>query len=63
MVGIILIIIVEVISARHNFRRSKNLIVNYEPLGLKDLSPGKNKDVAVEERMLSDVERYDSYGR
>lgn len=58
---VVIIIAIEAMSARHNYRRSKNLIIDYEPLGLKELRKGKDVEVTVEEHMLRDVDL--SYSR
>lgn len=55
-VSVAILIVIEAMSARYNIRRSKNLIVDYEPLGLKELRKGKGVEVTVEEQMLSDIE-------
>ncbi|MBA7492564.1 hypothetical protein ES702_03114 [subsurface metagenome] len=55
--------IVELMSARYNIKRSKNQIPDIEPLSLKGYMRTKSKDVTVEERMLSDHEVNPGYMR
>lgn len=56
--GLVILIIVETMSAIHNIRRRKKQVANYEPLGLKDLRMGKNAEVTVEEQMLINTNSY-----
>lgn len=61
VLGVLVIIIVEAMSAWYNYRRAKNLIPEVEPLTLKGYKRTKSKDVVVEERMLSDMDANTEY--
>lgn len=63
VVAVLVIILVESMSAWYNYRRAKNLIPDLEPLTLKGYTRTKSRDIMVEERQLSDMELSTEYMR